>query len=95
VVILTLTFLLGCGNAVASPSWQAIQPDLVERSQLPQAAALNGVNMNLAWAEHQRQHEQRLTGADRRFEEEARRYTLGAPEVAHLFPPPVSATTKR
>src|SRR4051794_6126609 len=25
-VILTLTFLLGCGNAVASPAWQAIQP---------------------------------------------------------------------
>lgn len=49
-VILTLTFLLGCGNAVASPAWQAIQPDLVERAVLPQAAALNGVNMNLARA---------------------------------------------
>jgi MFS family permease len=49
-LILTLTFLLGCGNAVASPAWQAIQPDLVERAVLPQAAALNGVNMNLARA---------------------------------------------
>jgi MFS family permease len=49
-VILTLTFLLGCGNAVASPAWQAIQPDLVDREVLPQAAALNGVNMNLARA---------------------------------------------
>ena len=49
-VILTLTFLLGCGNAVASPAWQAIQPDLVDRDVLPQAAALNGVNMNLARA---------------------------------------------
>lgn len=49
-VILTLTFLLGCGNAVASPAWQAIQPDLVDREILPQAAALNGVNMNLARA---------------------------------------------
>jgi MFS family permease len=39
------------------------------------------------WAEHVRQHESRLTGADRRFEEEARRYTVGEPEVAHLFPP--------
>jgi MFS family permease len=48
--ILTLTFLLGCGNAVASPAWQAIQPDLVDRAVLPQAAALNGVNMNLARA---------------------------------------------
>jgi MFS family permease len=49
-VILGLTFLLGCGNAVASPAWQAIQPDLVDRAVLPQAAALNGVNMNLARA---------------------------------------------
>ena len=44
------------------------------------------------WAEHRRQHEDRLTGADRRFEEEAHRHALGAPEVAHLFPPPASAT---
>jgi predicted MFS family arabinose efflux permease len=49
-VVLTLTFVLGCGNAVASPAWQAIQPDLVDRAVLPQAAALNGVNMNLARA---------------------------------------------
>src|SRR5690349_20907670 len=49
-LILTLTFALGCGNAVASPSWQAIQPDLVDRSALPQAAALNGLNMNIARA---------------------------------------------
>lgn len=50
VLVLTLTFLLGCGNAVAGPAWQAIQPDLVDRALLPQAAALNGVNMNLARA---------------------------------------------
>ena len=49
-VVLGLTFLLGCGTAVAGPAWQAIQPELVERSVLPQAAALNGVNMNLARA---------------------------------------------
>ncbi|MBD0292077.1 MAG: MFS transporter [Jiangellaceae bacterium] len=49
-MILTLTFLLGCGNAVAGPAWQAIQLDLVDRAVLPQAAALNGVNMNLARA---------------------------------------------
>jgi MFS family permease len=49
-VVLSLTFLLGCGNAVALPAWQAIQPDLVDRTVLPQAAALNGVNMNLARA---------------------------------------------
>jgi quinol monooxygenase YgiN len=40
------------------------------------------------WAEHLRQHEGRLTGADRRFEELAQRYAQGAPQVAHLFPPP-------
>jgi len=47
------------------------------------------------WAEHQLQHEHRLTGADRRFEEEARRYARGAPEVAHLFPPPGPEPTVR
>jgi hypothetical protein len=41
------------------------------------------------------QHEDRLTGADRRFEEAAIRHALGAPEVAHLFPPPASEPTKR
>ena len=40
------------------------------------------------WAEHLRQHEGRLTGADRRFEEQADRYATGEPQVAHLFPPP-------
>ena len=49
-LILTLTFALGCGNAVAGPAWQAIQPDLVDRGLLPQAAALNGLNMNVARA---------------------------------------------
>jgi MFS family permease len=49
-LILALTFALGCGNAVASPAWQAIQPDLVDRRLLPQAAALNGLNMNVARA---------------------------------------------
>ncbi len=49
-LILGLTFALGCGNAVASPAWQAIQPDLVDRELLPQAAALNGLNMNVARA---------------------------------------------
>jgi MFS family permease len=49
-IVLSLIFLVGCGTAVAGPAWQAIQPDLVDRSQLPQAAALNGVNMNLARA---------------------------------------------
>ncbi|MER7195138.1 MFS transporter [Streptomyces flaveolus] len=49
-VLLTLTFLLGCGTALMGPAWQAIQPELVEREQLGQAAALGAVNMNLARA---------------------------------------------
>jgi MFS family permease len=47
------------------------------------------------WAEHLRQHEHRLTGADRQFEDEARRHTFGTPEIAHLFPPPASQPTHR
>ncbi|WP_037862219.1 MFS transporter [Streptomyces sp. NRRL S-340] len=49
-VLLGLTFLLGCGTALMGPAWQAIQPELVEREQLGQAAALGAVNMNLARA---------------------------------------------
>ncbi len=50
VLLLGLTFLLGCGTALMGPAWQAIQPELVERGQLGQAAALGAVNMNLARA---------------------------------------------
>jgi MFS family permease len=49
-VMLGFTFLLGIGAAFVGPAWQAIQPDLVPRTQLPQAAALGAVNMNLARA---------------------------------------------
>ncbi|MFF5156572.1 MFS transporter [Streptomyces sp. NPDC000348] len=49
-LLLALTFLLGCGTALMGPAWQAIQPELVEREQLGQAAALGAVNMNLARA---------------------------------------------
>ena len=36
-----------------------------------------------------------LTGADRRFEEQARGYALGEPQVAYLFPPPAIEPPKR
>ncbi|MFG2356314.1 MFS transporter [Streptomyces sp. NPDC048521] len=49
-LLLALTFLLGCGTALMGPAWQAIQPELVERRRLGQAAALGAVNMNLARA---------------------------------------------
>ncbi|MGK4585863.1 MFS transporter [Kitasatospora sp. HPMI-4] len=48
--VLSLTFLLGCGTALMNPAWQAIQPELVPRAQIPAAATLSGVNMNLARA---------------------------------------------
>ncbi|POX45497.1 MFS transporter [Streptomyces sp. Ru72] len=48
--LLALTFLLGCGTALMGPAWQAIQPEMVERRLLGQAAALGAVNMNLARA---------------------------------------------
>jgi quinol monooxygenase YgiN len=40
------------------------------------------------WAEHMHQHERRQTGADRQYEEEARRYTHAPPEIHHMLPPP-------
>ena len=49
-LLLTLLFLLGCGQALNGPAWQAIQPELVPRSQIPDAAALNSMNMNIARA---------------------------------------------
>lgn len=48
--VLMLTFVLGCGTALMNPAWQAIQPELVPREQIPAAATLGGVNMNLARA---------------------------------------------
>ena len=47
------------------------------------------------WAEHVRQRDNRLTGADRRFKEQARAYAVGEPQVAHLLPPPAKEPTKK
>src|SRR5205085_2004788 len=49
-LLLLLLFLLGCGQALTGPAWQAIQPELVPRHQIPAAAALNSMNMNIARA---------------------------------------------
>ena len=48
--VLGLTFGIGLGSALLRPSWQAVQPELVEKDEIPQAAALNGVSMNMARA---------------------------------------------
>ena len=48
--ILALTFALGAGQAVQLPCWQALQPELVDREEIPQASALAGISMNTARA---------------------------------------------
>lgn len=49
-LLLSLTFLLGLGAAMSAPAWQAIIPELVPRSELPAAVALNGAGFNIARA---------------------------------------------
>ncbi|KUI02883.1 MFS transporter [Mycobacterium sp. IS-3022] len=49
-VLLILLFLIGCGQALTAPAWQAIQPELVPREQIPAAAALTSLAMNGARA---------------------------------------------
>lgn len=49
-VLLLLTFLLNIGSAMNNPAWQAIVPELVPRSELPDAIALNSASFNLARA---------------------------------------------
>ena len=46
--LLVLTFALGCGAAMAMPAQAAIVPELVPRSMLPPAVALNSLGMNIA-----------------------------------------------
>ncbi|MEV6426908.1 MFS transporter [Nocardia sp. NPDC051463] len=49
-VLLTLLFLLGCGQALTAPAWQAIQPELVPREQIISVAALGSMNINIGRA---------------------------------------------
>ena len=49
-VLLTLLFVIGCGQALIAPAWQAIQPDLVPAQQIPAAAALGSMSINVARA---------------------------------------------
>ncbi|MCW3020994.1 MAG: family transporter [Conexibacter sp.] len=50
VLLLGLIALMGVGQALSVPSFQAIQPELVPREEIPQAALLNGANANVARA---------------------------------------------
>jgi MFS family permease len=47
-LLLTFTFLVGCGNALNNPSWHASVGDLVPRDELPSAVALNSIGFNLS-----------------------------------------------
>jgi MFS family permease len=48
--LLGLTLAVGVGDSLRRPAWQALQPQLVPREQVPQAAVLNSANMNVARA---------------------------------------------
>src|SRR5688572_1839300 len=47
-LLLTFTFLVGCGNAIYGPAWQSSVGEVVPRAELPQAVALNSLGFNLA-----------------------------------------------
>jgi MFS family permease len=46
-LLLTFTFLIGCGTALHNPSWQAAVGDMVPRTHVPAAVALNSMSFNL------------------------------------------------
>ena len=47
-LLLTFTFLVGCGNAIYGPAWQSSVGEMVPRSELPAAVALNSLGFNIA-----------------------------------------------
>ena len=49
-VLLALTFMIGVGNAMNAPVWQAIIPELVPRAELPAAVTLGSMSFNVARA---------------------------------------------
>lgn len=49
-LLLTVTFLLGAGGALAAPAWQLIAPMIVPRRELANAIAVNSASYNLSRA---------------------------------------------
>src|SRR5713226_6048455 len=49
-LLLAMTFALSAGDAVESPTWRAVLPELVRKEELPAASALNGIEFNIARA---------------------------------------------
>jgi MFS family permease len=48
--LLLFTVAIGCASALTAPAWQAIQPELVPREQIPAAATLSSVSANVGQA---------------------------------------------
>jgi MFS family permease len=49
-LLLVLVFALGTGAALGTPAYQSLLPDLVPRPEIPAAAALNAISINVARA---------------------------------------------
>jgi len=49
-LLLVLTFALSAGDAIETPTWRAILPEVVEKEDLAAASALNGIEFNFARA---------------------------------------------
>jgi len=49
-LLLALTFALSAGDALETPTWRAILPELVPKEDIAAASALNGIEFNLARA---------------------------------------------
>jgi MFS family permease len=49
-LLLGLTFALSAGDAIETPTWRAILPELVRKEDLAEASALNGIEFNFARA---------------------------------------------
>src|SRR3984893_5008126 len=47
-LLLTFTFLIGCGIALNSPAWQSSVADMVPRRDIPAATMLNSAGFNVA-----------------------------------------------
>lgn len=47
-LLLTFTFLVGCGTAFNGPAWQSLVGEMVPRTDLPAAIALNSMGFNIA-----------------------------------------------
>src|SRR5258707_5470923 len=49
-LLLALTFALSAGDAIETPTWRAVLPELVKKEDLASASALNGIEFNFARA---------------------------------------------